>query len=175
MVLDILLIVAAIVCLLVGIIGCVVPVLPGPPISWVGLLLLKFTNVCGSDISWTWVIVWGIVVIAVTILDYYIPVWGIKKAGGSKAGIWGATIGIIVGLFFAPWGIILGPFIGALIGELCIGKGHSQSVKSAFGSFIGFLLSVGIKFLICGLIAAHFFIILISSIMQKFSGETPNI
>lgn len=157
---DIVLIIAAIVCLLIGLIGCVVPVLPGPPISWISLLLLKFTDSCGANISWTWLVIWAVVVIAVTILDYYIPGRMVKKAGGSKAGIWGATFGIIVGLFFAPWGIILGPFIGALIGELCVGKGHAQSFKSALGSFFGFLLSVGVKLLVCGLIIAHFIIVL---------------
>ena len=168
MILDIILIVVAIACLLVGIIGCIVPVLPGPPISWLSLLLLKFTNIYGSGIPWSWLIIWGIIVIVVTILDYCIPGWGIKKAGGSKTGIWGGTIGIIIGLFFAPWGIILGPFIGALIGELCIGKGHVRSFRSASGAFLGFLLSTGIKLLTCGLITAHFIIISASIIKKMF-------
>lgn len=158
---DIALIIIAIVCLLIGIIGCVVPVLPGPPISWVGLLLLKFTDKCGAEIGWTAIIVWGIIVVAVTILDYYIPGRMVKKAGGSKAAIWGTTLGIIAGLFFLPWGIISGPFIGALIGELAGGKGHSQSFKAAFASFFGFVLSVGLKMLVCGLIATHFTIIVL--------------
>jgi uncharacterized protein YqgC (DUF456 family) len=153
---DIVLIVIAILCILTGIVGCVIPVLPGAPLSWVGLLLLKFTDKFADHISWTWIIIWAVIVILVSVFDYLIPIWGTKKMGGSKAGAWGATIGMIAGLFFPPWGIISGPFLGALIGEIATGKKQKQSFKAALGSFLGFLASIGINLIICGLIAGHF-------------------
>ncbi len=86
--------------------------------------------------------------------------------GGSKSGIWGATFGMIAGLFFLPWGIIVGPFLGALIGETITGKKQKESFKAAFGSLLGFFASIGIKLLICGLIAGHFVIAAFSGFYQ---------
>ncbi|MCL1943213.1 MAG: DUF456 domain-containing protein [Candidatus Azobacteroides sp.] len=159
---DIILIILAVICLITGIIGCALPILPGPPLSWVGLLLLKFTDKYSDRISLTWIIIWAVIVLIITVLDYLIPIWGTKKMGGTKAGVWGATLGMIAGLFFPPWGIIAGPFVGALIGEMMFGKNQKQSFKAAFGSFLGFLTSMGIKLLVCGLIAGHFIIIVLS-------------
>ncbi|MDR3236691.1 MAG: DUF456 domain-containing protein [Prevotellaceae bacterium] len=156
------LIILSIVCLLVGLLGCIVPVLPGPPLGWAGLLLLKFTPHYENSVSWTWIVIWAFVAIVVTIMDYYIPVWGTKKMGGSKAGVWGATLGMVFGLFFLPIGIIIFPFVGALIGELLAGKSSSASLKAAVGSFLGFLLSTGLKIFVCGAMAAHFAVAIFS-------------
>ena len=102
---------------LVGFIGSVLPIIPGPPISWAGLLLLKWTDFVvdhGAAYENTlWILLFF--VILVTILDYVVPIMGTKKYGGSKRGVWGATIGVVVGLFFGPLGIIIGPFLGAYI------------------------------------------------------------
>jgi len=155
---DIVLLVIAILLMLTGMIGCVAPVLPGPPLTWIGLLLIKFTDKFGDQFTWTWMIIWACVTILVTVLDYVIPIWGTKKMGGSKVGIWGATAGMFVGLLFLPWGIILGPFIGALVGELITGKDQKSSFKAAFGSFWGFLSSIGLKLLACGLMIGYFVI-----------------
>ncbi len=151
---DIFLLILALVCLITGFVGSIVPALPGPPLSWVGLLLLKFSRF-GAGITWSWVFIFALVVILVTILDYVIPVWGTRKFGGTKAGIWGTTIGLFVGLFWSPAGIILGPFIGAFIGELLAGNTGQHSFKAAFGSFIGFLLGVGLKLIVCTWIAGY--------------------
>ena len=134
--------------ILLGIIGSFLPVLPGPITGWIGLLLLHLTEIIPMD--WTFlgitlgvaVIIWG--------LDYVIPAWGTKKFGGSKYGIWGTVFGLIIGiLFLGPLGIIIGPFAGAFIGELIHDSTDSKrAAKAAFGSFVGFMFSTGLKFLV---------------------------
>ncbi|MBN9283629.1 MULTISPECIES: DUF456 domain-containing protein [unclassified Flavobacterium] len=137
------------ICMLVGILGSFLPILPGPPISWVGLLLLYLTK--GIPFSY-WILgITLLIALAVAILDYIIPAKGTKKFGGSQYGIWGTNIGLIVGLIApVPFGFIIGPFVGALVGELIYdSKDHHRAVKAATGSFIGFLASTFIKFLVC--------------------------
>lgn len=130
--------------MIAGILGCILPVLPGPPLSFAGLLVLHFTKY--ADFSSTFLITWCCVAIIVTVLDYVVPVWGTKKFGGSKSGMWGAGIGLIIGIFFLPpLGIIIGPFAGAVIGEALTGKNTSASFRAGLGSFLGLLVGVGIK------------------------------
>lgn len=133
---------------LLGVIGSFLPVLPGPITGWVGLLMLHLTKVIPMD--WTFlgitlgvaILIWGI--------DFIIPAWGTKKFGGSKYGIWGTILGLIIGLvFLGPLGIIVGPFLGAFVGELIHDSTDSKrAVKAAFGSLVGFMLSTGLKFLV---------------------------
>ncbi len=152
---DIFFLIVAVLCLLTGFVGCIAPALPGPPVSWVGLLLLKFTRF-GAEVSWVWIAVLAAVVIFVTVLDYLIPMWGTKKFNGTKAGSWGAGIGMFIGIFFAPLGIILGPFLGAFVFELFAGKSGKHSSKAAFGAFLGFLFGIGLKLIACAWIMAYF-------------------
>ncbi len=149
------LLIISIVLILVGFIGCILPVLPGPPISYTGLLLIHFSE--KWHFSTRLLIILALVTTIVTILDYVVPVWGTKRFGGSKAGIKGATAGLIVGLFFAPFGIIIGPFIGAVIGELFVRNDMHIAIRSGIGSFIGFLMGTGMKLAISGVIAFYFF------------------
>lgn len=130
---------------LVGLVGCLLPVIPGPPLSWVGLLLVFLTHPEGMTTSL--LIVWLVITVVVTILDYVAPSWITKKTGGSKAAARGTLVGLILGLiFFPPWGMIVGSFLGALIAEVVVnGSEVADSVKPAFGSFLGFLLSTGLK------------------------------
>lgn len=134
--------------ILLGIIGSFLPVLPGPITGWVGLLILHLTEVIPMD--WTFLGITLGVAILIWGLDYVIPAWGTKKFGGSKYGIWGTVFGLIIGiLFLGPLGIIIGPFVGAFVGEMIHDStDSSRAVKAAFGSFIGFMLSTGLKFLI---------------------------
>jgi len=143
------LLITGFVCVLVGILGSFLPVLPGPPISWVGLLLLYLTKAVPND-YWVLGITLAIAVI-VAILDYVIPAKGTKRFGGSKYGIWGTNIGLVIGLIAPiPFGVIIGPFVGALIGELIHdSQDHKRAVKAATGSFIGFLASTFMKFVVC--------------------------
>jgi uncharacterized protein YqgC (DUF456 family) len=143
---------------LVGFIGSILPIIPGPPISWAGLLLLKYTDFVDDHgaayENALWILLFF--VILVTILDYVVPIIGTKKYGGSKRGVWGATIGVVVGLFFGPLGIIIGPFLGAYIGEISTGKKDKDALRAAWGSFLGFLLGVGLKLMVCGTILFFF-------------------
>lgn len=135
--------------MVVGILGSFLPVLPGPPISWAGLLLLYLTKAVPED-YWVLGITLGIAVV-VAILDYVIPAKGTKRFGGSSYGVWGTNIGLIIGLIAPiPFGVIVGPFVGALIGELIYdSQDHKRAVKAATGSFVGFLASTFMKFVVC--------------------------
>ncbi|MDR2911619.1 MAG: DUF456 domain-containing protein [Bacteroidales bacterium] len=153
---DYVLISFGIILLITGILGCILPVIPGPPLNYVGLLLLHFTS--KYQFSTKFLIIWAIITAIVYALDYIIPVWGTKKFGGSKAGVWGSVIGLVFGLFFfPPFGIIVGPFLGAITGELLSGKNSETALKSGFGSFLGFLLGTLLKLVVSGLMTWYFF------------------
>ena len=139
---------------LIGFIGSILPIIPGPPISWAGFLLLKWTHFVEDRAEGYETALWILLffVVMVTILDYVVPILGTKKFGGSKRGVWGATIGVVVGLFFGPLGIIIGPFLGAYIGRLTTGKRDREALRAAWGSFVGFLMGVGMKLMTCGTI-----------------------
>ena len=155
---DILWIVLGGILMLVGIAGCIVPIIPGPPISFVGMLMLQLTNNPPFDENFLWT--WGIITAGVTVLDYVIPMWGTKKFGGTKRGVWGSTIGLFAGLFFfPPFGIIIGPFVGAFLGEMSSGKSdNKKALKSAIGSFVGFVAGTLVKFVACFGMAYYFVI-----------------
>lgn len=141
---SVLLCIAAGVLLLVGFLGTFVPVLPGAPLAWTGLLAAYFSIY--NSISLLCLIITGIIAVFVSIADNIFPVTMTKKFGGSKYATTGATIGLIIGFFTGPWGIILGPFCGALAGELINKEGRNDGVlKAAFGAFMGFLLGTGLK------------------------------
>ncbi|MEN8857900.1 MAG: DUF456 domain-containing protein [Flavobacteriaceae bacterium] len=142
--------------IVLGIIGSFLPVLPGPVTSWVGILLIHLTEAIPFD--WTYVGITLAIAVLIYFLDYVIPALGTKKFGGSKYGIYGTTIGLIIGLiFFGPLGIIIGPFTGALVGELMYDSNNSKrAIKAAFGSFIGFLFSTGLKFMVSLIFAGLF-------------------
>jgi len=140
---DYLLLTVGILFIILGIIGCLAPVLPGPPMSYLGLVLVHFTRF--ADITTNLFIILGIIVVVVSILDYVVPIWGTRKFGGSKYGARGATVGLIIGLFLGPVGIIIGPFVGAFVGELIFKDDVSYALKAGFGSLLGFLTGVGLK------------------------------
>ncbi len=145
---DLFLIITGALCLLLGLAGCILPVLPGPPLSYAGLVLLHFTD----KVSFTpaQLIVWLVVVIVVQVLDYFVPMWGSKYSGGSTWGSRGCLVGTIIGLFFMPWGLLAGPFLGAVIGELLGGSETMRALKSGVGSLLGFLFGTVVKCLVCG-------------------------
>ncbi|HPD64786.1 MAG TPA: DUF456 domain-containing protein [Bacteroidia bacterium] len=151
---DTVLIVLGAIVLAVGIAGCILPVLPGPWLSYISLILLQFTS--SHPYSVRFLIIAGVMVAIVTVLDYLVPVWGTKKFGGSKAGVRGSTIGLFAGLFLGPFGIILCPFLGAVAGELIAGKNSKEALRSGFGSFVGFLAGVVMKLGVSAFIAFHF-------------------
>jgi len=140
---DYILVVVGVLIMILGIIGCLVPVLPGPPLNFVGLLLLHFSRFAQFT-KWT-LIIFASIAIVVTILDYLVPMWGTKKFGGSKYGTRGAAIGLIIGLFLGPLGIIIGPLAGAFVGEMIFKDDINYAIKAGFGSLVGFLAGVGLK------------------------------
>lgn len=154
---DILWITLGCILLIVGIIGCVLPVLPGQILSWGSLLILQLLK--EPPFTARFIFIWALITAAVTALDYFVPIWGTKKMGGSKKGMWGATIGLIIGIFFfPPLGLIVGPFLGAYVGELIAGKDSRVAFRSGLGSFLGFLtgtlMKLGISF-----VMGYYFII----------------
>ena len=141
---DYILLALSIVLMLIGLLGCVLPIIPGPPLSYIGIITVHFTRF--ADFSTNFLIIMAIVAIVVTILDYIVPIWGTKKFGGSKAGVWGATIGMVAGIFFfPPIGLILGPLIGAIGAEMMRGTDTKKSIIAGLGSLAGFLLGIGLK------------------------------
>ena len=139
-----------------GIAGSILPVLPGPPISYVGLLLLYFWGNSDPPVSLTTIITLGIIVLVVTILDYFVPAYFTKKTGGSPTAARGALVGMILGIVFTPIGMILGSFLGAFLAELLIEKKDtSASLKSALGSFLGFITGTGMKLICCTILCFY--------------------
>ncbi len=146
---DIVLLVLAFFMMLIGLIGCIVPGLPGTPIAYVGLWIAQATE--KIHFSWQFLLIWGIVVVIISVLDYVVPAWGTKHYGGTKWGVWGSTIGVFVGLFFGAMGVIFGPLVGAVIGELISGKQLNDALKAGWGSFVGILFGTILKLIACGL------------------------
>lgn len=154
---DVLLLIIGFICILTGIIGSFLPVLPGPSISWIGLLLLYMTDTIPVNY---WVLGTTLfITIVVTILDYVIPSKGTRKFGGSSYGVWGTNIGLIIGLLFIPipLGFVVGAFVGAFVGEMIYNaQDKKRALRAATGSFLGFLASTFMKFMVCMLFLGTF-------------------
>lgn len=140
--------------MLIGLAGCILPVIPGPPLGYIGLLFLHFTK--GIQFESRELFIWAFVAIIVTVADNILPIWTTKKFGGSKAGVWGSTIGLVIGLFFPPIGILVGPFLGAVLGEM-LNNNNDKALKAGFGAFMGFVSGVGLKLASTGYFAWKFF------------------
>ena len=142
---DTALLIIGFVLMFLGIAGAILPVIPGTPVSWIGLLLLHLTSII--EIDWWFLSITFVIAIGIYILDYIIPAIGTKRFGGTKAGAWGAIIGLFVGLFIPiPFGIFIGSFLGALFGEMIVSDtAFEPALKAAFGSFVGFLASTVLK------------------------------
>lgn len=148
---EIFLLILAALLIITGIVGSVLPILPGPPLAYGGLFVMHFSGP-NYKIWWPILVVLGIFTLVVSVLDYVMPSIGTKYFGGTKYGSWGSTIGLIIGVFTAwlgPWGIIIGPFLGAFIGELIYGQTTGEALKSATGSFLGFLGGTFMKVMLC--------------------------
>lgn len=152
---DYFLLAIAIILIIVGLLGCILPIIPGPPLSFLGLLILHFTDF--AEYTTNFLLILAFIAIVVTVMDYIVPIWGTKKFGGTKAGMWGATIGMIIGMIFlGPLGLILGPLAGAIIGESIKGANNKDAFKAGLGAFFGFLMGVGLKLAASIYITWHF-------------------
>lgn len=150
---------------IIGILGSVLPALPGPPLSWVGMLLLYFwggTNNHGDEMSLTILLVMLGVTILVSVLDYVIPSYLTRVTGGSKAAEWGTFIGMVFGIFvMPPWGMIIFSVLGAFLAEILFAnKNGSEALKSALGSFLGFIVGTGLKLVACGVMMYYIIVYL---------------
>ena len=152
-VLIIIVLLIAVLLSLTGIVGAIVPALPGPPLSFASLLTVYF--ICPGTIS-TELLIWMLVLtIIVSVLDYVAPIWLTKVGGGSKAAIWGSTLGLIAGLFFMPIGLIVGPLAGAFFGEMTNNSSLGKATRVALMSFVSFLLTTGAKLVISALMTFY--------------------
>ena len=139
----------------IGMVGCFLPVLPGPPIAYAALFLALARGDHSSPGVSTLVVA-GVVTAAVLVLDWIVPALGAKKFNCSRLGMFGCFLGTIVGLFFLPIGVVAGPFLGALAGEMVAGKPLGLSLKGAFGALLGYACGVALKVACCGFIAYQF-------------------
>lgn len=144
---DVVLYILAALLIIISVIGSILPGIPGPPLGYVGLLLLNATD--KVQYSTLFLVVWGVIVVAISVLDYYIPVLTTKGFGGSRYGVRGSMAGMVIGIVFTPVGIILGTLLGAVIGEMISGSDFGKAVRSGFGAFVGTMLSAGIKVIVC--------------------------
>lgn len=167
---DILILLLGFFFMLLGILGSFLPVLPGPPLSWIGLLLLELTKAVPDD--WWFLGITLVVALIAVAMDYLVPALGTKKFGGSKAGMIGTTIGLVIAIVFPVFGlfgIIIWPFIGALVGEIVNKADNKTALKAAFGSFIGFLTGTFLKFIV-SIVYMGFFI---SIAIENWDGLFP--
>ena len=153
---EIALIVLAFVLLAAGLLGVIVPALPGPPLSYAGLLILQWSRFAESGVrsfSLAFLLLWAGITAAVTILDYILPPLLTRKFGGSRAAEIGSFAGLLAGMFlFPPVGLIAGPFLGALAGELIHSSGNGpRAFKAALGAFVAFIAGSGAKLIVCAL------------------------
>lgn len=165
--LEVLLIAAGALLVLVGLVGCILPVLPGPPLSFAGLLLLWGTRAWDAEtFGWVTVLVLGVATVLVTIVDTLAPILGAKRYGASKAGIWGSILGMIVGILgflpLGPLGMLVGAFLGAWIGESLAGKEGAQALRAAWGVFVGTVVGIVLKLVVSVAIAVYFVMELLS-------------
>ena len=151
------LIVLACVLAVAGIIGSIVPGLPGPPLSWIGMLLVYFADKsvdAANPMSATVLLVWLGITVLVSVLDYVIPSGMTRMAGGHKAASTGALIGLFAGMLFTPIGVVAGALLGAFLGELMVNdKGVWAAFKAGAGAFLGFILGTGLKLVCSGVMA----------------------
>ena len=130
---------------LAGMVGCILPVIPGPILSFSAILLLSWLK-SWQIFSPAFLMIMGALTAFLTLFDYIAPALGAKKYGASKYGVWGSAIGMIIGIFFIPpWGLIAGAFIGALIGELAAGKSGRLALRAGWGILIGNIFGIGLK------------------------------
>ena len=148
---EITIVILALLAGVVGIAGSIIPGLPGPPVSWIGLLLLFLWG--PEEVPAKALVNWGVVMVAVSVIDYLVPMYFTKMTGGSRFAERGAMVGLILGIIFTPIGMILGSFLGAFLSELYWGgKSAGDALKAAFGSFLGFITGTGLKTIVAVLI-----------------------
>lgn len=146
---EITLLILAILVAFTGVLGCILPVLPGPPMTYIGFFLLHWSGY--AEFSVFEYIVWGLIAIIITVIDFILAPYMTKQFGGSNAGGWGSLIGLVIAMFcFGPFGVLIGPFVGALVAELLISKKKiGDALLAAVGSFLSFFVGSSFKMIVC--------------------------
>lgn len=163
---ELVLVIIAIILTLAGLAGCVLPAIPGPPLNFIGLLLLQWAWQPFSTIT---LVALGIITIIVLVLDYMIPVWGAKIFGATRYGIWGSIIGMLAGIFLTPIGMIMGLLLGAIIGDMLAGKKPLEALKSGAGTFLGTMAGMLVKLIVAGIMTFMAFYEIIKYGWTQFS------
>ena len=164
---EIFLSIIALLCGIIGIIGSIMPILPGVALSYIGMLCAYFTSASTITTPMLWV--WGIVTVAVCVMDYILPAYFSKMFGASKAGMTGATLGVFAGIFLGPIGIVFGPFAGAVLGEMLNqNRTLGEAIKVGFGSFLSFLVGTGIKLIVATIVTYYIARDIIQQIITLF-------
>ncbi|MGM0674978.1 MAG: DUF456 domain-containing protein [Spirochaetota bacterium] len=156
MTLTILMTVLGSVAVIVGLIGCVVPVLPGPIVSYLALVLISLAG--GWDLySVATLIILAVLAVGTTVMDSALPAMSSRKAGAGRAGVWGSILGMLIGtIFFPPFGMIIGAFLGALVFEIVFNPENRAPLKAAMGVFKGTVLATLLKIVAAGIIGFYF-------------------
>ncbi len=144
------LIILGLILVLAGFIGCILPIVPGPPLGFIALIILSYAK-DWQPFSGTFLIIMGGLTVIATVLDYVVPAAGARKYGASKFGTWGSILGLLIGLIaFPPLGMFIGGFIGAVIGELLAGRAGGKALRAGWGVFLGNLAGIGLKMAFSG-------------------------
>lgn len=160
------LIILALVLLFLGLLGCVLPAIPGPPLSYAGLLCFHFAM---DSFTLNALIIYGVITLIVTALDFIIPVWGAKVFGATRQGVYGSIIGMIAGIFLTPVGMIAGLLIGAIVGDMVGGRKLEDAVGSGLGTFLGTMAAMAVKLIVSGIMTFLVFYKSISYLVEIFS------
>ncbi len=149
---DILVAILCSILLLGGLLGCFLPAVPGPPLSLAALLMAHWIT---GAFSTGFIVLWIGITVAVVLLDYYLPVWTAKKYGATRQGVIGSILGMILGLFFTPVGMLGGLIIGAIAGDIMAGRSHAQAARSGIATVFGTLMSIGLKLVVSGILTYY--------------------
>ncbi len=139
-----------------GLAGSVLPILPGPPLSFIGLLLLALLKHFSPPLTPTLVIIMAVVTILAVAMDYIVPLLGARRYGASKWGVWGSVFGMVAGMFWSPFGMLVGAFIGAVIAEWLVGKQKGEALRAGWGVVMGTLFATVLRLGVSGMMTYYF-------------------
>jgi len=142
--------------ILLGLAGSIFPVLPGPPLSFIGLFLLSLAKHFSPPLTPTFVIVMAVVTILVTAIDHVIPLISARRYGASKWGVLGSFVGMMMGIFWPPIGMLVGAFIGAVVTEWLIHQKKGQALRAGWGVLVGIFWGMVLKLGVSGMMAYYF-------------------
>jgi len=152
---DIVLLIIGLAVSLAGLAGCIIPILPGPPLSYGALVIIALVR--KNSFSWTFMIIMGVIAAIVTMLDFVLPAAGAKRYGGSSWGVWGSAAGMFIGIFvIPPWGMLICGFAGAVAGEIIAGKKGRDIFRAGWGVFVGTFVATVLKLIASGVMLYYY-------------------